>query len=443
MNENKNPNKFKIPLVIVALLIVLLITFGAITYFIHQNNNKNKENIYYSMLNKFSEGLINNIDKKTNFLKKATLVKGDIKINVDTTNNSLKSLAKVLNNLDIKYQSEIDTSNRIINTNYELNYQNNKITDLKVILKNDDGYLNLGTLFSKNIKVSDTHFKEIWDKANTTNLKTIIKEMTKIIRNNLKDPYFKEEKTQINNLEVTNYIMEISQDELINLKSNILNSMLYNNNLLQSIASITNSNVEKVKETINNYLVNNNITNDLICNVYINKDQIIEKVVIKYQDTYNFIRTKDNTYELNIQNKSYGTIAINNGNLKFNLNTDNNKLQGNLENNNLEINIKNNDYNYSIKNDNQRIIINYDAKETKYNIEISYNLEEIDKTSEIDLSTYITSSLMTSEDYLEIYKNLMNNPQAKLLIEDLGILSLDNLFGDDTEFGSGTEEISL
>ena len=81
--------------------------------------------------------------------------------------------------------------------------------------------------------------------------------MSKIIKDNLKEDYFTKEKTNIlindKKVDVYNYEMYVSKDELNKLISNIYKSIISNNNLMTALSNISKQSKEVLIEKLEKF----------------------------------------------------------------------------------------------------------------------------------------------------------------------------------------------
>ncbi len=458
MNEsynlnNKEKNGFKIPLIIVAILIVLLISVGVIT-FLNKKRDNSPENIYYTIIDRMEGKIANIVSENSKIFTKLASYSGNIKVSYETSNDDLKNIANILNNLDISFTNEIDYQNKINNSLISLNYQNKKIGDFNLLLKDSDVYFGLGSIYNKPIKLVNENYNEIWSLNYTNDLKIIISELAKIFKNNLKEEYFQKESTtlEINKKKIpsTNYIMKIPKDELNNMQKNIFDSLLNNSKIISSLSHIYNLDETSLKEELNSYKLED-FKDDLEINTYIDKNERLLKMLIKLKKTLIIEKINNNTYQITKEvegvKSNLGSVTINGTIYNFNLENEGVKLEGSLINKSnrydfdITMTIDDSIYNvsYQTKNNNGEITIKIEDNTTNFSLSISYTLDNISNINEFDTSNYIDINMITSEDIGSIVTNLLNNEGFKLLSEDLNLLSFENLF--DTSFGSGTEEL--
>lgn len=451
--NNKEKRGFKIPLIIIAILIVLLVSVGIIT-FLNKKRDNSPENIYYTIIDRMESKIANVVSENSKIFTKLSSYSGNIKVSYETNNADLKNIANILNNLDISFTDEIDYQNKINNSLINLTYQNKKIGDFNLLLKDEDIYFDLGSIYNKPIKLVNENYNDIWNLNYTNDLKIIISEFAKIFKNNLKEEYFQKENTtlEINNKKtnVTNYIMKMSKDELNSMQKNIFDSLLNNSKIITSLSHLYNLDETSLKEKINSYKLED-FKDDLEINTYIDKNERLLKMTIKMHNILIIEKSNNNTYQITKEveevKSNLGSVTINGTIYNFNLENEGVKLEGSLTNKSnkydFDITMTSDDsiYNmsYQTKNNNGEITLKIEDNETSFNLDINYTLESISKINEFDTSNYIDINMITSEDIGIIVTNLLNNEGFKLLSEDLNLLSFENLF--DTSFGSGTEEL--
>lgn len=447
--ESENKSKKKIPVIVICILLIGIFLVGGISYYLHQKD-KTLENIYYLAIDNFKEYLIKNINDTSRKYTNTLGSKGNIKMELQTEDNKLDNIFNILNNTLITYDSETNIINNIGNIKLGLNYKNAKVADINCLIKNNDAFLLLENIYDKPIKIADNDFSTFWNKIDLNNFRTIINELSKIIKNNLKKEYF----TIENANDITNYILFINKHDLNSYRNNLIESIKYNNSLLMALSSITNKSIDEIKNKIDEQKKEfQNIENDLKITTKMNKNSKITNVTIEYGNTYIIDNLKDNTYEIKtLDNGKYvklGILEIKKDYFKIDYEKDKIKINGNISNQDNEliftINVTNGNENYYISNNinNNKGLLNASLNNLDYNIKltIDYELKNIEKVNEFDVSNYIESSMIKEEDGNKIISNLMNNDGAKTLVSDLITSNLGSLiFGS---FGSGTEEANI
>ncbi len=449
MSENINENKSsKISLIIITILIILLVFVGIITFFL-KKQDRSPENIYYTILDRIPNKLAYIITQNSEIFTNLLSLSGEVKLNFITNDHNLENLANVINNLDISFKNEIDYQNKINNTFLNLNYKNQKLADINLLLENTDGYINLDSIYDKPIKILSSLNDDIWVNYQNDS-KIIVEEIFKIIKTNLKKEYFKKENTtlKINNKEVNvnNYIMKIPKEDLNSIQKNIINDILNNSKLLTSLANVFKIDESVIKSNLNNYEFID-FQNDLEINTYLNKENQLEKLQIRMN---NLIIVERNNKEYKITKEenniktNLGTISIKGTTYNFKLSNVETIFEGNITNKSgkydFDINVTKEDYLYNIsyqtKNNDNKITLKIADDNNNLNLEINYTLDNISKISELNTTNYIEYSMLTSEDITTILSNLSNNEGFNMLSKELNLLTFE------PSFGSGTEELN-
>ncbi len=457
MNENldikesnlKVKNKFKIPLFIIFILIILLISVGILINLNHKLD-KSPDNIYYASIDMMESKLSKIISENEVTFNNKFSNKGNIKINLTSNDEELKKLSNIINNFDINYVNEMDYQNKVTNTLFGVSYKNNKIADLNLMIKNNDAFVNLENLFDKVIKISNDSIKDIWNLNYSQDLLTILENMSKIIKDNLKEDYFTKEKTNIlindKKVDVYNYEMYVSKDELNKLISNIYKSIISNNNLMTALSNISKQSKEVLIEKLENV---DEVNHDLKINVYLNMKNKIEKIEINAKNSLKIEKINNNTYEINIleneKNTKIGTFNIIGNTYEFELEIEGVILKGNIVNKNnkfdflISIDYENSIFSVSCETNNKEkkfeIIINNDNN--ILNLNINNVIDNIESVKEFNINNYVDYNMITSENVIYILNKLLNNEGANLLKEDLNSLNINDYF----EYGNGTEQI--
>ncbi len=436
MNNNENEekigikSKFKIPLIVIGVLLIVVLTIGIYKFF----QVKDARSLYTSILNDFESKLVSNLNIKDD--AKIYSISGNLLINIDSNDSEINSIGEILNNLKINYEVQMDLNKKLENVLLSTTYDNKNLLDLGLYLKEDTMYVDLGDLYNKNIKYSDEELKEVWEVIDTNDYETIIKEFNKIIQDNLKEEYFKEEsgKTKVNGNDINtkSYILEIKGTEVYNFENNIINSIEENDNLivlLSKTGGMTESDVVTYLDNAREELVENE---DAIIRLEIHAKGFMEetaKVLVNIDnEVIEFHQNKKDTYNIIYNDEEIGSLVNKKNNKEVNINQDGNTFTYEYDGKLCTIEFKDNNARVYLNiENNEKINFMLGVNEDDTSIEIVLDGVISDAISEVsskDNEEYVDYNNLTEEDMETIYNNLYNNEALLSLIEDLSQTSL-------------------
>lgn len=380
----KNKKRFVLPLCIIIILIIVLVLLNTF-----KNKKVEKINYYYVALAKLEDKLVNTLDNN-----QYNNIIGNLSVSLDINNSKFKDIINLINNMDLSYDLILNEEAKNLTIWYEGTYQDSPLPKMQFNLINSDAYLNLGTYYDKDILL-ETKLANFW--SIKSNLKAIFQELIKISKNNLKEEYFQEEKDD----NLTDYQLILNKDELNTYIKNCLDNILYNNNLLSSIASLMQTDLNTVRDYAlklqNNWQPFNN---GLEINLYINKDGKLEKIVVKGIKDIQLIRNKDN-YNIILDKKDIGSINIKDGfNFELNINKNIINIEHTLnkQDGNLKVDIKTNKFKIFIT-------TNYQLKNTDY--------------PKLTIDNYIKEAMLTEKEINNILANINNDKAGNIFLNDL------------------------
>ena len=425
----KLKKKFKIPLVIISIIVFLIILLGIFVYF----TDGNTKNVYSKIFEKVENGLYSYLDKGSNVKK----LKGNIGINFKSDGALLKeeqSMMELFNALNIFYEIETDSKLKKSNIGIEAKYKQDNMFMFDINNLNNETFINLGSLYDKKIKLNEEDVRFTY--LSLSEQKQVINEIIDIININLKEEYFYKEKEINKNIDkkvyTTKHTLEMNSKAIYDFKIGIIDGIKNSNKLLEFISEYKNIDKSQAINDLNSlrnslvYNTNEYFRIDIYLNVISKK---IEKVIISNkEDKVSFMKTSKGEYDITYTENTFanlvGHLTISNNELKFNFN---NKKTGEII-----CNISENEVILNIKDDEFKLNINIMTKEvTSYIFEvivledelemkfvIDGTVETIDKVSDKIITNYIKESDMTLEDEEIIYNNLMKNDALVVLVED-------------------------
>lgn len=430
--EKKNKGR-GIVLGIIAFLIISLIGVGVYYYLKIMNTN-----VYIKLIDDFSSSSINILDK-TDYTDKKE-IQFDAFANIISSEKSVQNLANVINKIKVKSKIQSDFENKKLNENFELFYNNKSVIDGNIYINNNDAYFESKDLYNKLIKYSLSDYidtDDLWTRSNKDDYKSIITELTNILKDNLKDDYFNISSETINIMgkEVNDikqtFTLTYNQEK--EFRDSVRNDILANEKLLNSLSKIMNINVDELKESIkeeeNYYYDNNDYAKDsdvtFLSEIYLNKKtKELDRAYIKYgYDYLEIIKTDDNTYDIKVNNEKYGILFINKEELKISLNVDDMSLI---------IDYKENSINAKYKEDDLDVEITLNGNDTKGDIKViikessieaiitmNYTINNISNVDNVNYDNYIDYDKLTESDVNSIINKIYQNNNLSTMIQDL------------------------
>lgn len=204
--------KGKIIPVIISLVVILALAFGG--YYILTSSPK-------YVFDKAFESATNYLIESMYKTSKYNTAQGEGKLNyeINTTDETMKELTKVLNGITLDYNYAVDFTNKLVSFDLNSNYNNEKLIDLKMYTENQKGYFLLKNVFEKYISVDIEEYDEIFKvKEEQENVKVIINSIEKAYKKSLTKEDYKKEKTQIT---INNKEEKVTKNSLVIDKNNI------------------------------------------------------------------------------------------------------------------------------------------------------------------------------------------------------------------------------
>jgi hypothetical protein len=305
----------------------------------------------------------------------------------------------------------IDYSGQKILLDYDTKYKDQALLSGKAFLTSDKLYLYLNNIYDKYIYLdnSESEFKDLFKKVDSTDVINIENSLSKALKSSLTDEYYSKEREGTQNI----FIITLNANNSDNLIKNIYTNLKSDDTFIKSFANISNKSESDVKDMLN--------------------DEINQ-----------FSSTATNTDKGTATIKIYATMLTNKIN-KIEMNLDDTD-----EKDNLVLNIVNkNTTNYTLETNHQSALDKIQNKETttttysgtittslngnttivkitvkdSQNSNASYDLEysqTINGTVSLpDVSNAINyDELSFDTDIENIYTNLMNNAGFKALYDE-------------------------
>jgi hypothetical protein len=370
------------------LLIAGLIVGG---YFLYQYKFNSPKQIVSNIINDAKE----DFQKKLNETKNSELYKieGHIKLDSNIDDDTFK----ILKDLELLFSGEIDSKESISNFNINTKYKNDELATIKAYKEKNVYYILLDGIYDKYLKTEnevDSNLSKI--NINKKDLYTFYISLLNAYEKELENYDIKQENATINiggkSVNVIDNYLELKDDEVNKLSKGIINTLKNDQNFIEALGNITNSNG---KETLDSLIINmdeEEFIGTYRISFYTDKGLLKKKIVSIRQVIYQ----SSLPVSVNVDKISDEEMRVSIGSMgaeySVNIKTSNNAI--NLV---LNINILNEYINVTIN-------MSYDTiKEVvKPNITNSKNIDEL-----------------TDKERQEIEEKLQNNKALLQLIENI------------------------
>ena len=422
----------KVLLGIIAVLVVALCALAGYMYF----NKPTPKNVYLRVIDEFASGVNKNINKLN--INDKEEVKYNVGFNLKTTNSDYTEIANIINKIKLSSKTESDFSNKKLNTSIDVLYNNSSIIDANIYLNNKDMYAEIPSLYDKLIKMpldNELDLEQIWNTLDKDSYKTIINELTNIIKNNLKEEYFSnsvEKITVLNNeVEVSKQVLDLNSKNIVELETNIINAMVNNDKLLNALSKVTSMSVSDIKSNLNESKKEVQEAEGFVAEIYLNtKNNKIEYVTIKSgEEKVELVKASEDTFNIMVDNNNVGTLTLSNKEINLNIDYEGTKVTYKITETSLEMNGSVEGITFSIKlNGNEKkgnFVINVNSKEEKIDLTINadYETNSIKSVQDKNYSNYVELDKMTEDDMNSIMTKLYENQNLMTLIQDVSSLT--------------------
>lgn len=258
----------KIIIAVVSVILVAAIVFAVLFFTTDLFKTKNPKKAFYEYLDKATKvkdgeaGYSDMLAKLTQYQDKSYEGKGNISMDIELGSmmktDEVENIVKILNNAEINYETKADPKNSNSYTAMNIKYNGKDLGTAELAITEDELGIKVKDIYDKYLTLT---FEEIMEKlqsntnSSNTNMSLDMSKMENIDINELvdildissdelnriKDRYKKvledsipeknysteKEKITVNGKEInaTAYIVEISQEDLVNLAKNILESL--------------------------------------------------------------------------------------------------------------------------------------------------------------------------------------------------------------------------
>lgn len=380
--------KSKKSLIIAIIALIVLGLAGVVTYFYIKTNPKS---IFKTGINKlFSYG---NIEKLS-----GNNIKSETYFRFNVTDTKQDEMLELLNNITIDMKSHIDKANKNIMISLDSKYENSELLKVNIYATNSQIYGLLENVYDKYIgfPLDSKIFNKLFEENNYFDEMSIItKELSKEINNTLDKKYLKR---TVSGLETIS-TLELDKDSYKNFVTSLLTKIKNNNNLIDSMAIITEKSSINLKQDIDNKI--NNFNGELQKIKIILTTNILDGCIKKIEAYLN-----DNTDKITM------TVDINNkNNYNFTIKVNEEIIKGTL---NITDNAGFTEYSFTFENE----------EYGKINYIFGYKLTENDTLIIPELTNIINYEEMPEEELETILTNLFQKE---------GILNLYEIFSTTDE----------
>lgn len=390
----KKKNK-KTPIILIIVLLLIAAVTGLLVYYFMYMTSSPKSVFTTGMRNVTSKLLVNENSKYTTMTTTF-----DIKSNIKTTDNSLNQIFNITNNIGLKGSVSTDYTNKIINGNINISYDNNTLTNVVVYGENSNLYLQLQGLYDKYISMPVDSYSEMFN-TNKEELKNVKNGIDNAFEVALKDKYLKEKSTTINvggnKKKVKANILTLDSKNSVEFSKDFQSYLAKDDKFIKAIAKLTGTDESLIKSNLSG-----EITEALAEG---------EKLVVTIYTT--------------LSNKFAG--------VEFQAIESDNKTSVvalyKVDNNNYELVVKENGISYScnlnIKNENNSKVYTISSVEGGNSIAISFgtNTTYNGTVKKLDVSNSISYTALTEVDSTMIQNNLMQNKAFMAIMTDIYALS--------------------
>lgn len=442
IEKEKKNNKFKIVLILVAVLLI-----GGFLYF------NSPKNIFLRVINKgynnIVENLESNVDKSKKNIKTGGNLTFDFKINDLYKNSFDTSLIDEINKLELELNSEIGSKTKEFM--YELNtkYDSNNLLGLAIYGKEKNIYLELKEIFDKYIEIPIDNYDELFEDYDKSleESEYIIAKLKNSLLKNLNNKDFKKSKTTLKTddkeFKVNKIEYKINEKSATKLMMNVFKDLKKDKKFIKNLAQLSETEENEITDLLNSLIEELGSTTEFDTETFISISLYTKGFLHEYVGFEFNINNEVKLDYYNYNDASYGNLDIDGeiSTIKCKKQKENeSKIEININGVIIDVLAKEKDrkYDYSYKLDIDGMIIdgemNFDlseeVKDKKYNndfdfsIKLKYDDQELisfatkyDGSTEIldesftNLTTKDTINIeeLTETDINTIYTNIINN----------------------------------
>lgn len=398
-SKSSKNNRGKNKLVVIVIIILLLL--GALGVFIYYRV-VNSKNIFKTLINDTYTYLESNMNT-------SDTVSGTFNLKVDGTSSdsSTNDMLGILGNIELTGNYGIDYKNKIMNMDIDSKYEGNKLLDVNLYTENSNAYVELVDLYDKYIQMPVEDYDSLFNStSNVDDTKVVLKSVRDALNKSLKDEYFTKEKIDVDGVKTTKTTLKLDKENYNSIKKDVINELLNDNEFLDSASALSDTSVDDIKESLNDYLEEEEFEGADV-SIYTKgfDNEFVKFEIVGANDSFSVIQDGD-TYNFEVTSNEN---VIYDGSLKITENKDdvtcNFTINDKQENNSIKLDL---------------------SSSTKYD-------EKIDK---LDVSNSVNYENMTEEETNGIATKLLENETIMKLMEDFSKVSSSSSLSTTDNFSS-------
>lgn len=295
----KGNNKYslivKISSVFLVVLILCVVGLSCLKIFVNKNRFK-------VLIENTFQYLESSLDEAASGSSTGTFSFG---MKLQSGNVSDMAALDLINKLSFSGSYGVDYDKKLFYLDLDSDYDNKELIDANIYLQNGSSYIYLENLYDKYIQVPienyDSFFEGIKDQKDYV---VILNSIEKALLDSLKDEYFENEKVTLRSQKVDKTTFKLNNDNYMEIKKSIIQSLLEDEKYLTSFAKISNLEVIDVKDSLNESLEEQNSINNIDIVLYTKGAQFVqfelmaanEKIVVYVdEDKYIYEVSEDNS----------------------------------------------------------------------------------------------------------------------------------------------------
>ena len=406
-NNNYEQKKSKKGIVaFIVTLVILVVGLLGFTFYI----TRTPKMVFNGFVNKlFKEVESSMVDFDT--------MKGSLTLQTSlSTNDESSEILDIINDIFVSIDYEIDYTKKDALLGINTKYDNDKLLNLDVYLKDNKGYVLLEDLYDKYISVDVGDIDSLFETTDVKDSKTVFSEVRSAITKSLKNEYFTKSKEEITidgkKVEVTKNILSLDKNGEA-IAKDVLTYLNNSDKFVESFSNISKLEKNEIKSMIEEELKslegsNSSVQHKVSLSIYtkglMNEVVGVELSYVEGDDEMliRFIEESDNNFvfELSAEEKLKGKV----------------KLTENAD----------------------KTIIDFEMSDetvdNKIGLTITSYVDYGSKLSSVNVTNSVDVNELTEEDQTEIVTKLMENQVVQKLMEQIGGLSFgneDDIYNDD------------
>ena len=374
----------------IAIGIILLLALIGGAYFLYQYKFNNSKNIVLNFLDQ-AEANVNSSLNETNGVYKGN---GHLKVNTNIKEDGLD----LLNDLELLFDGEIDTEQKIWNLNINTKYKNDKLVDVKTYQENNIYYFLLDGIYDKYIKMENKDEDTIIDnkKINLSqkNIKTVLKSIINNYKKVINNQNFNkiEEKITIDGktIDVINNYFILKDKEVNTFSKSLATYLKDDQEFASAYKDLTGNDAKEYLEKMIQGIDEEEFKGTYKISFYTDKGFLNKNIVSVRQE----ITQDNNVTHVNIDKLNDDEILI-------------------------STNVSSGDFSIRIKKNNSAMNVTLGIKinEQYLNVELTTNYEMIKTVTKPDVSNSKNMNEITDKEMNDIQNKLMQNENIKKLLE--------------------------